>query len=75
MNNSKAFNHGSPQGPGDYVGYGQNSPMQPGPGGIPKEVLQAAAMSGGGSGRRNIKIRAVNMKSEPITSNHDVVNN
>ena len=67
LGNSKAF-----QSPSDnYTGYTQGHGS---PGGIPKEVLQAAAMSGGGNGRRNIKIRAV-QKGNDIASTHDVGNN
>ena len=52
-----------------YHGFQASSPS---PGGIPKEVLQAAAMSGGTGGRRNIKIRAVQKGAGE--SAQDVVN-
>ena len=69
LGNSKAFQSPSE----NYTGYNQASHSSP-TGGVPKEVLQAAAMSGGGNGRRNIKIRAVQKVNDP-GSNHDVVNN
>ena len=55
VNKKMSSMHASPSDGNNYQGYAVA--QSPPPGGIPKEVLQAASMQG--SGRRNIKIRAV----------------
>ena len=57
--------------PQHHQAFGHHNSINNTPQHIPAEVLQAAAMSGGGAGRRNIKIRAVQKTPTEMPGNPD----